>query len=97
MKTMRFTLDGENEYSGYSTGNTWNGFMVPLFDYTTAEELLNAELEDEWIYNGKLDAFLTDEDEEFKGEDHYVDGEVRRLYPIGAFSWVWQIDEDITE
>jgi hypothetical protein len=92
MKAITVTLDGENEYSGFSAGNTWNGFECPLFEKSVAEEILEDGLVlalGGWMYNGKLDAFYT-EDEEFIGEPHYIDGEVKQLYPIGAFSWVWQ-------
>ena len=100
MKAAILTL-GDNSYHGYTTGLTWNGWQCPLFDAVTAEEILNDICSDpdmcmDWVYNGKLDAFICDENE-YKGIDVEVEGEFRRLYPIGAFAWAWQIDEDITK
>lgn len=98
-----FTLDAlENKaFSGYTSGETWNGFACPLFSYDEATKILDLlqertgdETLESWEYEASKDKFLLhssthEEPETFEGQPIEVEGEVVDLYPIGSYSWTW--------
>lgn len=90
-------------YAGYTRGQTWNGWACPYFTKEVADQL--AALWNREPTNGMgctydaasdtytfLDTQNDMEPDTYTGEDHEVNGQTLRLYPIGNGSWVW--DED---
>lgn len=85
-------LDGET-FEAYTDGEDWNGWARPYFTFDSARQLVAA-----WIGQGWKAAYNEDEDT-FSFEEA-TDGEVekfppvvvdgRKLYPIGAGSWIWE-------
>lgn len=96
-----FTIDSiPNKYFiGFSDGSDWNGFGCPSFEKPIATIVLEASAGAgyQWKYDAEADAFIVwnTEDPEgyepeiFGGYDATVDGKTIRVYPVGAYSWVW--------
>lgn len=107
-----FTFDDGVVHAGYHRGDEWNGWACPFFDKETAEAVCKSVTENdagEWKYNQETDAFSilfndTRCDEEDDCWDHFegvdvlvVGGEIKHLYSIGGWSWVWDIVGDDDE
>jgi len=102
LRETEFALDiiPERTFTGYTTGDTWNGWACPLFPKEEADRIV--ELFDglEHPYDGKkhraaydeaADAFVfydpaDDSWTSFRG----VEKDGRSLYPIGTYIWTWQ-------
>ncbi len=101
-----FSLDAveETSYSGYTDGRTWNGWACPYFEYETAVRVLqDSEANSyQWAYDPAKDAFVIKhkddpsdfEPEVIQGVSISVERRTLRVYPIGAYSWVWVIAEN---
>jgi hypothetical protein len=98
MRKARFYLEGfEGTYEGYTFGQRWNGWAVPYFTKEVGQSIMDEMNTDEGntaVYDEERDMFVVsngydDTTEEFPGMDIAGDGEILRLYPIGASSWVW--------
>lgn len=92
--------DNEHEFAGFHTGRRWNGWAMPLFTKETADKIIAWISEwDEYKarYDEEKDAYVVqyadDEPDVFAAE--VVDR--KKLYPIGAGSWVWDIKENKPE
>ena len=99
----RFTMFYINEeFEGYTSGGTWNGFACPFFPFEEAKRIMetfNTKEKPAW-YDEEKDAFIftmnenpteTDEDyEKAKGTYIEIDGEKVKVYGIGVCSWVWK-------
>lgn len=70
MKPFRFQLDGSPVWSGYTTGETWNGFAVPWVTPETREAIAA------WIAAQPGDGL----------ENVATAGELRALQPTRRFS-----------
>lgn len=97
-------------FKGYSvSGNYWNGWECPAFEKEEAERILAwaKQLDEDSIddsanaysYDVETDTFkycdaAGDPYEESKGFDITVNGSVRHVYSIGAYAWIWNIDEE---
>jgi hypothetical protein len=93
-----FTTDNIHVFEGYTKGDKWNGWDTPYFTKDVALKVL------EWLkqrldyhkseYDSKLDAMITayesDDVEVWEGMDIVVNGETIHVYPIGAYSWIWE-------
>ena len=97
----RFRMDAlEGSFAGYTNGDTWNGWACPYFSRTVAEAVLGAAEANGyvWTYDETRDVFsvrnqedLQDyEPEEYAGTDIVAGGETIHVYPIGAYSWIWE-------
>jgi len=90
----------EETFSGYTDGDTWNGFACPYFLYDEAVRLLEV-FGNRWKFDETRDAFLVwvvgaqenDEPEVFESIKIQVNGEDIKTYAIGAYSWVWDTCE----
>jgi hypothetical protein len=85
-------------YPGYTTGERWNGWATPYFEYDVARQMV-----EDWkaVDPDKMAAYYdidtdqccfryADEDWDcFPPAIHEIDGQTRKLYPIGAFCWIW--------
>lgn len=100
-----FQLDSipDASFVGYSDGSDWNGFECPYFEYDTAREVLRrSEINGfEWSYDASDDTFIVsnnltpdDEPERFDGMTIEAEGLHIKVYPIGAYSWIWGVPED---
>lgn len=104
-RKTRFCMDSlPGLYEGYASGETWNGWACPLFDYNTAEEVLRASSQNgfNWRFDSSGDRFIVTnendsgdyEPEEFVGLELMIEDERVHLYPIGARSWIWEECEE---
>jgi hypothetical protein len=77
----------------------WNGWVIPFFTREQVGPYLacqNTVAEYTAVFDEAKDAVIVkcwqgeDEPEEAVGVDITVDGETLHVYPIGAFSWIWE-------
>ena len=98
MRETLFSTDilGDDTFSGYTDGRTWNGWACPYFPFEQAQRLVAAWRDSGWKagYDPKRDVFTfaaadgqaeADEPETFGGVE--IGG--KQLYPIGAGAWIW--------
>lgn len=95
MRTSSFSLDALDNavFEAYTNEENWNGWACPYFSFEGAQHLAEAWRGRGWpaSYNEARDVFAfwmqpEEEPESFAAVE--VDG--RKLYPIGAFSWMWE-------
>lgn len=91
MKSASFKLDGLDDqiFPGYTDGRHWNGWACPRFAFEVAQSIVSySRLLQTAFYDEEVDEFVFgDEDEERFGA---VEVEGKRLYQIGAGSWIWE-------
>jgi hypothetical protein len=91
---------------GWTDGTLWNGWATPSFEYAEALKIVDmqnrlpafdpGDAGKAW-YDAENDRFCFvqagsgGEVEYFEGTKLVVDGEPRKLYPIGSWSWTWEI------
>lgn len=90
-----------NEFEGFTFGQSWNGWGVPMFDGSVCDRLMD-ELGKRGFttsFDAEHDAFTIHDNEH--GDDHALDdtwvgfdaplanGSTVRVYAIGAYSWTW--------
>lgn len=99
MRETKFQIEDGPIYEGYTKGNHWNGWACPYFTREVADQIareVNADAPDcTMCYDKANDAFaykgyMEEEVVIFKGEN--IQG--KHLYPIGAYSWIW---DDLSE
>lgn len=88
-------------FQGFTCGETWNGWECPYFTRETAEQILKASERNgyRWRYDETSDAYLVQhsadpedfEPERFERANIEIEGLKAKAYPIGAYSWAWQI------
>lgn len=85
-------------FTGYTDGDEWNGWACPYFERAQAEQVLRASEANgfRWRYESERDAYVVDSDrsdtsEVFVGTDIQVNGNSIRVYPVGAYSWIWEL------
>lgn len=91
-------------FDGYHDGSDWNGFACPYFEYQKAEQILQASEKNgfNWTYNEQEDAFkvrssidpIEYEPEIFQGEMITFQSNQIKVYPIGAYSWIWGVCDE---
>lgn len=89
-------MEGET-FPGFTDGDRWNGWAMPLFDFETAKRIVERTGEPESVfrYDPETDTFIynledfPDEPEIFGASFIEVDGQVIKTYGIGSGSWVW--------
>ena len=98
-----FTIDGfKYPHIGFTSGKRWNGWATPFFEIDEAlkvmEEFNAADPEFPIVYDKETDTFSIEEigggnGDEWKGTNYDTDegDEVKHLYGIGAYSWVWEL------
>ena len=97
MFKSKFQINDGPIYDGYTDRDHWNGWACPYFTREVAEQIAR-EVNDgdcTMCYDKANDAFVYKEygEEEtniFKGKD--IQG--KHLYPVGAYSWIW---DDLSE
>lgn len=81
---------GAHVFEGYKYGPSWNGWAVPLFPFDQATRIAEAMSEFAHVfYDDQTDEFIyiVEDDEERFGA---VEMDGRKLYGIGAGSWMWE-------
>lgn len=94
---------GEDVVEGYTNGDNWNGWATPVFTFENAKKVIGMieHNSHDSRYDEKSDSFLvtfeegSNEVETFEGMDIVVDGETVKVYPLGAYSWVWEELENV--
>lgn len=91
----------EKKYRGWSSGQRWNGWAMPYFEFDEAmkysqdSEKLGAGFDAVTLYDPARDAFVTrkeDGDEVDEATVILVKGRgALKVYPIGTGSWTWSI------
>lgn len=100
--SAQFFMDAiEGVFEGFTNGDTWNGWARPYFEQSAAEQVLEASEANgyRWTFDDARDVFsvrrMEDPDdygpEEFAGLDITVGEQSFRVYPIGAYSWIWEV------
>jgi len=96
----RFTTDDTVSFEGWTDGSLWNGWACPAFEKQEADRLA-AHLRSVGCvaeFDAAKDAFTIREfdgadlydPEEYEGLDIETPEGTKRVYAIGAYSWVWQ-------
>lgn len=100
--------DGAEAISGagwHDAAETWNGWHCPCFELGEAQRIAAAvsafEPEFKLRYNEALDLFEEQADEYNEWNEAATpfealcaDGVTRRLYPLGAWNWTWELADD---
>jgi hypothetical protein len=97
----RFCLDSlTGNFEGFTNGDSWNGWACPYFERAIAQTVLEASVANGyvWSYDAERDSFVVRsaddpedyEPEEFQGVTVEIDGEALKLYPVGAYAWIWE-------
>lgn len=91
------------QFTGFHDGSDWNGFACPYFERKVAEQVLDASVNNGfiWSYNTAEDTFevrlsnepSSYEPEIFEGQEIVVEDQQIHVYPIGAYSWIWGMCE----
>ena len=99
-KKKYFTIeDNTPYYPGYTRGERWNGWACPRFTKEVGLQIAkDTGIEDYYlVFDEENDRFVyhdcndePNEHETFEGTDIVVDTDIIHVYPIGAWSWVWQ-------
>ena len=93
MKTMRFKLDGIEEFEGYITGNTWNGFECPRFEILECVRILQYIYDSMGVDNYIIDRYTIKVINHDKTTDKYgIDD--KDYCMLGAYSWTWEAVEE---
>lgn len=94
MRATKFGLDTfENEFfEGYTRDEEWNGWACPYFTFEQAQSIVEAHHRRGMSarYDINLDQFVFipgGGDEEIYAP---VEIDSQKLYPIGAFNWIWE-------
>lgn len=96
MKKTKFQIcDNERIYEGYTDGRLWNGWACPWFIKEVAEQIMR-DLNKDGVkteYDEERDSYIVyqvdGEPDVFDGADVVTDDGIQRLYPIGAWYWIW--------
>ena len=84
-------------YPGYTDGERWNGWATPYFEYDIALQMI-----EDWNATEGMTAYYAADNDQFcfrsQSDDDWecfpsvtceVDNQTRKLYPVGAFCWIW--------
>jgi hypothetical protein len=101
MRAAKFSIDtyGDQVFEGFSNDQEWNGWACPLFNFEQAQRIVDAckQGKGHAFYDADRDQFVfyldgttSDDPEVYTSEE--VEG--NKLYPIGAFNWIWEEQAD---
>jgi DNA (cytosine-5)-methyltransferase 1 len=102
-----FVIDSipDHQFQGFSDDDTWNGWACPYFEKAEAERILRASEANgfQWRFLPTRNAFeviLTRQGSDqapefFAGVVIDIHGQPRTVYPIGAYSWIWETLEAV--
>jgi hypothetical protein len=90
-------------FEGWTAGQRWNGWECPYFEFGTAMQIVDAwnhlnfgEEEHRARYDEEQDKFYfsdggLEEWDCFGAKMIEAEGKAIKVYPIGAFYWIWRI------
>lgn len=93
MKRATFTL-GDDEFSGWSGGQLWNGWECPFFE--TESALAIVAMLNRWypesarMESGSIVVELDGERDEFTSQTIETPEGFKTAYAIGSGAWCWQ-------
>ena len=100
MRKSTFWADFLNtSVDGWTDGELWNGWATPQFEFNEAMIIMNLLNEmpgaAKGMYDSEGDQFCFEFEEHEEPECYKVfsttlNGELVKLYPIGARSWIWE-------
>jgi len=99
MKAIKaiFNYDGENNYKGFSIGNSWNGFACPYFEFDVALQICkninNNGMDESLAYYDATNNFFVIDGDNFKPIVIENNGISIIVFAIGAMSWTWEKSE----
>lgn len=104
MRPTRFSIDtyGDRSFDGYTLDDEWNGWACPYFTFDQASRIVEAHREHGWEahYDATKDEFVFSFDHDgISDPDAFPAVSIRgnKLYPVGAFGWVWSEDSSLSE
>lgn len=101
-RRTRFVIDSlpGKSFEGVTDGSDWNGWACPRFERAEAERVLRASEPNgfAWTYDQASDQFVvTNESDDadsapevFRATTVRMNGERIKVYPVGAWSWIWE-------
>ncbi len=102
----RFIIeDWFGPFEGWTAGQRWNGWECPYFDFDTAIRMVDAwnntafgDEEYQARYDAARDEFCfrdggLEEWDCFGAKTIESEGKDVKVYPIGAFCWIWNNEE----
>ena len=97
LRPTKFSLDtyGAEVFDGFTLDEEWNGWACPYFTFDQACLLVEAHRSRGWLaqYDEENDAFVFSfEHDGLDTPDAFPSITVgaRKLYPVGAFGWIWE-------
>jgi hypothetical protein len=100
-KSLFAIEDWFGPFEGWTTGQHWNGWECPYFEFETAIWMVDAwnrVVFDGAEYQARYDeerdefCFINGGQEEwdcFGAQMKEIEGKTVKVYPIGAFCWIW--------
>jgi hypothetical protein len=88
-RRIRVTIDDVNKFVAWTFDEEWNEWAVPHFEKNEADKVATAH---NCKYNPDNDSYEFEqagEVEEFEGLEIKTFEGPKKVYPIGAGSWVW--------
>jgi hypothetical protein len=91
----------EPDFEAWTDGGTWNGWQRPLFEKAVADAVIqfvnrwNPQPQGDAYFDADQDAYFTPDEND---AEHFniwrgMDWCGKRVYPVGARSWTWDVDE----
>ena len=93
-KKGRFTIYDETFYEGWWDGETWNGFATPCFEREEGVRILR-DFKSKEGRRAEYDPvtetfrFRLEDEEEFAEFEPMIINDGIKVWPIGAYSWIW--------
>ena len=112
MHRANFILEGliDKPLEGWTEGKLWNGWATPYFTADTALHIVNSynsrpdkAVDEKAWYEPSTDTFyfassdFPNEPEEYHASEHVIEGQLKKLYAIGAWYWVWEVEVSALE
>ena len=105
MTKKNVRIDMYEPFEAYVGSGLWNGWAIPYFEFGVAKKVMEwsnlqqenvAEIDRLTMYFDKeKDAFIERDSSgdglEFPGTDVHTEDGVKHLYPVGGYSWIWDV------
>jgi hypothetical protein len=93
-----FHIEGRYRITGFNTGDLWNGWSRPYFNKEQCDQLC-AMPEPLIRYDPVKDEYISTEyagdssGDIWPGQNMMINGEIMKIWTIGAGLFVWEIEE----
>jgi hypothetical protein len=84
---------GDKIFPGFTSGDGWNGWACPYFSFEVALQIVGAFQAQGAVarYDEAHDVFVFESDVPGESEEFGLfEVKGRKLYPLGAGSWIWE-------